>query len=834
MLTDLRLAVRALARARAFAAAVVLTLGLGIGANVTMFGVVDRLLFRPPAFLRDPATVHRVYFRAVNRGVVSTQRTAEYTRYQDLARWTTAFSPVVGVARLTLAVGTGDATRERPVLAVSPAFFALFDVRPALGRLLVDADDATPRGADVAVLGYDFWRTAYGGRDVRGAVVQVGAQRLTVVGVAAPGFAGVDVGAPPALYLPITTYAAAAQPNRDDPTDYYTRYHWRWMEVLVRRKPGVTLARATADADQAYRRSWEARRAVEPSLPPAGVAQPGAVVAAVHLGAGPDPSLEARTARWVAGVAAVVLLIACANVANLFLVRALGRARESAVRLALGGRRARLARQVLAETLVLAAAGGVVGLTVAWLGGAVVGRLLLADGPADAGAVGVWTDGRTVAATGGFAAVAGLLAALAPAWLAGRAGDAGAARLAGALRAGGRGGTAPRSRLGGALVVVQAALSVVLLVGAGLFVRSLGRVRALPLGYDVAPVLVVHPELRGAPADDRTSARLERALFDAAAAVPGVEHLAWVTTVPFLRTNVNPPTVPGLDSVGRFGEFTYQTATPDYFRTMGTRLVRGRGFTIADRAGAPRVAVVSATMARTLWPGREALGRCVHVFADTMPCATVVGVAEDIVQQELTPSARLHYYLPLEQNRDWAGGGWALLVRVRGDAARESDQVRRALQAVLPGPAYVTVQPLRDVVDDQERAWRLGATLFTGFGALALVVAAVGLAGVVGYDVARRRHELGVRAALGARAGDLVRVVLRQGVRFTAAGVVVGSVLALAASRWLAPLLFQQSATDPRVYGGVAAAMLLVALGASAAPAARAARADPNAALRAE
>jgi putative ABC transport system permease protein len=265
---------------------------------------------------------------------------------------------------------------------------------------------------------------------------------------------------------------------------------------------------------------------------------------------------------------------------------------------------------------------------------------------------------------------------------------------------------------------------------------------------------------------------------------------------------------------------------------MGTRILRGRGFTPQDRAGAPRIAVVSEGMSKVLWPGKEPLGQCIRIGADTAPCTTVVGIAEDMVQRDVTNDKRYHYYLPIEQFRP--AGGVHMLLKLRGEPEIHGQQVRNALQAVMPGQSYVTVRPLREALDQAYRSWRLGATMFVAFGVLALVVAAVGLYGVIAYNVTQRMHELGVRVALGAQAPDILRLVVGQGVRFAVAGIVVGSALSLFASSWLQPLLFKQSARDPLVYGMVASVLLLVALVASASPAARAAKADPNSALRTE
>ena len=818
---DVRFAFRTLRKSRGFAATVILTLALGIGANAAMFGLVDRLMFRPYAYLRDPSTVNRVYLRATYRGTTSTSWHTEYARYLDLKRWSRSFDEWSGFATRSMAVGVGDASRERQVAAVNATFFRFFDAPPALGRYFVAAEDTTPRGADVAVLGYGFWKSEFGGRNVLGEVLQVGNIPATIVGVAPEGFAGVDDANPPAVYIPITTYAGSQPTERTNPK-YYTRYNWGWMEMMVRRKPGVTVEQASRDLSQAYARSWNAEREIEPTLTPAEIAKPNAIAGAMKLGAGPDPSLEARTALWVTGVAAIVLLIACANVANLFLARALRRQREIAVRLALGVSRRRLMMQTLTESLVLSLIGSAAGLLVAQWGGLAIRRLLIAS---EGASVDVMTDWRTLGVAVGAAMVAGLFTGLAPALLSGR-GD-----LARSLKTGPREGTYHRSRTRATLLVLQGALSVVLLVGAGLFVRSLGNVKAMRMGYDAEPLLLVTRNMRGMDMSDSARAQLGRTLLAAAQEIPGVESAVWMSSVPFWSTSSTNLYVPGIDSVRKLGRFTYQTATTDYFSTMGTRILRGRGFTEADRANAPMISVVSDGMAKVLWPGKDALGQCMRVRADTMPCTTVVGIAEDMVQGDLTSDKKYQYYLPLEQASP--GGGFVML-RMRGNPAAQQEAVRKAMQRVMPGQSYVTTKPFIEIVDQQRRSWQLGATMFVAFGVLALVVAAVGLYGVIGYNVTQRMHELGVRVALGAQARDILRLVVGQGVRFGLAGVALGTLLAYAASRWLEPLLFQQSPRDPVVYTAVSAMLVLVALAASGAPAVRASRADPNTALRSE
>ena len=819
---DVRYAFRGLRKSPAFSAAVILTLGLGIGANAAMFGVVDRLMFRPYAYLRDPGTVNRVYLRSTYRGTTNTSWHTEYTRYLDLKRGTRSFEEWSGFATRQMAVGVGDASRERTVASVNATFFKFFDAPPALGRYFVAAEDTTPRGAEVAVLSYGFWQSEYGGRNVLGQVVQVGNIPATIVGVTPEGFSGVSDNDPPTVYIPITTYAGS-QPNERANPRYYLTYNWGWMEMMVRRKPGITEEQASNDLTQAYIRSWNGERENEASITPAEIAKPNAVAGAMKVGAGPNPSLEARTALWVTGVAAIVLLIACANVANLFLARALRRQREVAVRLALGVSRQRLMMQTLTESLVLSIIGSIAGLVIAQWGGVAIRRLLITNANAS---LDVLTDWRTLSVAVAVAMTAGLLTGIAPAILSGR-GD-----LARSLKAGPREGTYHRSRTRATLLVMQGALSVVLLVGAGLFVRSLRNVNEMRMGYDAEPVLFASRNMRGMDMTDSARAQLGRTLLSTAQSIPGVESATWVSSVPFMSSSSTSFFVPGIDSVRRLGRFTYQTATVDYFETMGTRIIRGRGFSDADRATAPPVSVVSESMGKVLWPGKDPIGQCMRMRADTMPCTTVVGIAEDMVQQDVTSDKRYQYYLPHEQYAP--AGGFAVLLKVRGDPAAQQETVRKALQAVMPGQSYVNVRPFAEIVAEQRRSWKLGATMFVAFGGLALVVAAVGLYGVIGYNVTQRMHELGVRVALGAQAPDILRLVVGQGLRFAVAGVALGSLLAYAGSRWIEPLLFKQPAKDPVVFSLVGAVLLLVALAASAAPAMRAARADPNTALRSE
>ncbi|HEV8410933.1 MAG TPA: ABC transporter permease [Gemmatimonadaceae bacterium] len=818
---DLRYAFRGLRRSPGFTIAAVLTLGLGIGANAAMFGVIDRLMVRTLPYLRHPESVRRVYLQSTFVKLrTSTQM--PYTRYLDFKKWTSSFSEFAAFNRVDMVIGVGDEAREEPIMAVSSSYFGFFDATPAVGRFFGPAEDEVPAGAPVVVLSHAYWQSHFGGRNVIGQQLVVLRLSCTIIGVAPPGFTGAGEGAPPALYIPITTYGAFSSQARD----YWTRYNWDWTQVLVRLKPGVSATTANADLTNAFIQSRVAARVLHPDFAQVEKYNPHAIAGSMNAAAGPDPGLESRTLVWVAGVALIVLLIACANVANLLLARALRRRREIALRLALGVSRMRLASQALTESLLLALIGCALGVAVAQWGGSVLAKLFVPEAPDFS----VVTDWRTLAVAVGAALAAGILMSFAPLLLAGNE------DVAKTLKSGVRDGTYMRSRLRSTLLVTQGALSVVLLVGAGLFVRSLNRVHDMHLGYDVRPVIEVNWNRRGVQYSDSEKAVTRQRLLDAALTIPGVEHAAWVSNVVLDGSSTQTLRVRGIDSVSKLGRFDSQTATADYFATMQTRILRGRGIAATDRAGNQRVVVVSEGMAHRIWPAKEPLGECISIVLpttvnDTTPCATVVGIAEDAVHNPIADEP-FRYYMPVDQFPEF--GATNLLVRVRGDPARESEHVRRELQKLVPGLSFLTAIPLIDLVDGQRRSWQLGAAMFVGFGLLALIVAAIGLYGVIAYNVAQRMHELGVRVALGAQPENILSLIVSQGVRFALAGVALGTALSLVAARWLQPLLFRQSARDPLVYGTVGATLLVVAVIASAVPALRAAKADPNAALRSD
>lgn len=821
---DLRYGIRGLRLSPGFTVAVVIILGLGIGANAAMFQIVDRLLFRPPPYLRDAARTHQVYLYQTSQGKEWPLQHIGYRRYLDLARHSTSFAHTAAVSFSRIAVGVGTDAREMLVGAVSASAFELFNARPVIGRFFTVAEDATPAGTDVVVLGHTFWQTHYGGeRTVLGQRLQIGPRSFTIIGVAPAGFSATESRTPTA-FIPITARAHSML-FRPGNTDYYLKYNMQWMEMFALRRPDVSVEAATADLSRAFRLSYESQVSLEPSSTPIAVSRPRAVVGPLLENRGPNQSSVSRIAQWLVGVAAIVLLIACANVANLLLARALRRQREIAVRLALGVSRGRLLTQLFVESLLLALLGAGVGLALAHWGGGLLRSSFLSNNDAQ----GVWSDGRTLLFTMIAAVAVALFTGVAPALHALRS------DVAGALKAGARegGGSYHRGRLRPALLIAQGALSMVLLVGAGLFVRSVAALNSLPLGYDVANVLYVAPNMRGERLDSAGKVALRERLLAEARAIPGVVSATRTSTVPFYMSWNENLFVPGLDTadINKMGPFYLQTGSPEYFVTMGTRILRGRGFTEGDRAGGPRVTVVSEAMASALWPGQNPLGKCVKVGADTTPCAEVVGVAETIRLENFKDAPGLNYYLPVSQGDPTSD---LMFLRVRGNAAAAIEGIRRRLQPLMPGVSYLVLTPMEQFISTQQRSWRLGATMFSLFGALALVIATFGLYGVVAYNVAQRRHELGLRVALGARSGDVVRLVLGQGVRVAAAGIVIGAAIAWWAGKYIAPLLLRSSPHDPAVFAVVSVVLLLSAVLACSTHAIRAARVDPASALRTE
>ena len=804
MLQDLRYALRTFTRSPALVAAAVVCLALGIGANATIFGVVDTLLFRPPPHVLDPERVVRLYFRRrlPPFGTTTSSITGYplYTLIRESARSFDALAAYTYSQKASLGRGV-DARRVRVVLA-SASYFPLLGVRPALGRFYL-ADEDRPDGPAVVVLGYGFWRASFqNDSGILGRQLQLGRSSYTVVGVAPERFTGVNLENVDA-WVPLTT----ATPELMGPGSLNRGSYF--LQIIGRLGPGGREA-AEREATLAFRAE---------DVYSGGDSNAVALLGPVQHARGPELSQNARVSMWLTAVSVIVLLVACANVANLLLARALQRQREIAVRLALGAARLRLARQLVTESVLLALAGGVAALLVTLWVGPVIRAFLLPDIPALASAV----DGRVLLFTGGVALLTGFLAGLVPALQVGRA------DLTPALKAGAGEGRYRRSRLRSALLVGQVALTVTLIVGAGLFARSLRNVAGQDFGFDPAHTLLATMDLRAAGYRPAQINQLNLQMLARLEGLPGVEaaaatigHFGWATA--------SSVSVPGRDSIPQLkaGGPYYQRVTAGYFAAMGTP-VHGRAFTPADR-GSP-VAIVNETMARLLWPGESAIGKCFLVGSDKR-CAGIIGVVPDARRFNAVEDASMHFYVPFTD--DSSEFITALVVRARGRPQDLVAPVRAALQQTAANLPYAAVTPLADLVAPSIRPWRLGTTMFGVFAGLALVLAAVGLYGVLSYTVAQRSHEIGIRMAMGARRGNVLGLMVGRGVKIAALGAGIGAVAALAGGRVLSSLLYGVSPRDPLVLLGAAVIPLVVAAIASYVPARRAAKVDPVVALRYE
>lgn len=811
-------AVKRIRRSPGFTASVVSILALGIGANSVMFGVVDRLLLSPPQHVVDADQVRLIQVRrTVFSGETGIGETVTYPDFLDLTD-VDAFASVAGYSGpYDMTVGRGDAASRARVAGGSADLFPLLGVRPHRGRFFTQDEDrigATP----TAVLAREYWEREMGADpDVLGSTIDVGEGTYTVVGVAPSGFTGAKL-SPVDIWLPLVV-----RQSIESGDGWVDSRGWYWMQAVARLAPGATVEAASAEATVAHRSGRAEAIAADRYDPSTEI-----LVSPIIAARGPTPSGEASVARWLAGVSLVVLLIACFNVANLLLARSVRRRRETAVRLTLGVSRARLVAEVVTESLVLAALGAIAAVAVArFLGDAVHQALLPNVAFTDTG-----FEARLLLFTLAATLVAGLFTGLVPALQSART------ELAEALQSGGRTVAGGRSRVRVGLLVGQAALSVVLLVGAGLFVRSLQQAEGLDLGFDADRLAVVALEWNETlPADE------QRRIYEEARRrvrrLPDVRAAGLAYTVPFRTTiTLGAPRVPGLDSIPRHpngGPYVNKVGS-GYFEAMRLSIVQGRGMEEPDDAyGAQPVAVLSESMARAIWPDGGMLGQCMMIGDDAdTPCTEVVGVVENHRRQNLVEDDPHFLYYVNQAHPAFEGPPQTLMVGMTGDARASVDIVRDEARATSSQIRFVNAVAMSDYVEPEMRSWKLGASMFTVFGLLALVVAAWGLYSVLAFDVALRRHEIGVRSALGADRPRIIRLIGRQALVLVGVGIFLGLLASAAASGFIEPLLFRVSGKDPATYVTVAATLLLVASLAGLVPAWRATRIDPREALQAD
>jgi predicted permease len=808
---DLRFGARMLMKHPGFTLIAVITLGLGIGVNTAIFSVVDAVLLKPLPY-PESEQLMKVYgeFPALK----TNEMRLSLPEYLDFQRQTRSFSASgvfdSGSANLAPREGGEPERVERAML--TPEMFAVLRIAPLLGRVFTPEEAQAGRD-DVVVLSHGLWRRRYAGRtDVIGQKLMIDGRSHTIIGVMPPGFSF-----PPK--------AEIWQPVRF-PKELYDeqRRGARGLEVLARLKPGVSSLEAQAELDQLgaqltahYPQNYGAERRYR-------------MIAAPLLG---DYVGEMKPALLlIAGAVLFVLLIACANMANLLLARAATRRQEMAVRLALGAGHGRLARQLLTESVLLALAGGAVGLLLATLGT----QLLLRFAPGNLPRLDeVGLDGRVLAFTALASLATGIIFGLAPALQASRHDVNEALRESGRTGAGVSG-----QRLRSAFVVAEIALALALLAGAGLTMKSFWRLQAVEPGFNPDCVLTLrmllpfttHPQIR-------ERAAFFRQVLERLRALPGVAAAGAVSRIPMAPGN-NSGTMTGESSaVGPDDpqvEVEMRWASPAYFQTMGISLLRGRDFNDADAEGTLPVAIVDESFARRFYPNGDPIGKRIKRGGprSTRPWKTIIGVVRSVRNQRLDATSLPQAYFPVFQEADEMYNLSFAVRASEGEPAALAQSVRAAVSEVDRNQPVFDVKPLRQIVVDSIALRRLALLLLSVFAAVALALAAAGIYGVMAYAVTRRTHEIGVRMALGARGSDVLRLVVRQGLNLALCGVGLGLAVALVLTRLMESLLFGVSATDPLTFAGIALLLLVVAIVACWIPARRATKVDPLVALRCE
>jgi predicted permease len=662
----------------------------------------------------------------------------------------------------------------------------------------------------------DRHRVARGRTDVIGQRVEINAKLFTIVGVAPPGFTSLDRERVD-VWVPIASVASESFGD-----DWYHAANSWWVQAIARIKPGRSAEGAAAAATTVYRREYFSWNEPKPD------STIGIVLGSIVGTRTPNGiKSEGRVALWLLGVAFVVLLIACANAANLLIARMLQRRREIAVRLALGVSRGRLIRLLLTEAALLSALAAVSATIVSIWGARAVQHTLLPNIAWSAGIL----DTRVLAFTIVTTILCVILAGCAPAFQATRISLA--ASLHGSARqiAGGRG------RLRASLLVAQAALSILLLVGAGLFVRSLRNLAARDVGVAVDHVALVTMNLKRA---GFTHGEIDEAFAEATRRIRATRGVASATavavTVPMRSATAISIKLPAGTPRPKFdgGGPYYAVVDNDFFTTVGTRLLSGRLFANDELRSPSRVMLVNELVANAYWPGRNPVGLCVTLGSDST-CTQIAGVVQNVVLFNMTKDDAGMIYLPPTHPGFGVGKSpAAILVRAAGDPAELTASIRARVQGLSERMPYVQVSPFAELLAPQLQPWRLGATMFTLFGILALLIAALGLYSVMAYWVSQRTHEIGVRMALGAEQSQVMRLVLGQASRPIVLGVLIGGSCAFIASRWIGGLLYETSPHDPVIFGIAAAVLLCSALVACVIPARRSAAIDPSTALRAE
>jgi predicted permease len=814
MLQDLRYAFRLLVRSPVFTAVAAISLALGIGANSAIFSLVNVAILKPIP-VEEPSTLASVFMTDErNPGNLP----LSHLNYKDLRDQNQVFSAMAAFTFAQVNWSNGNESEQIPTQLVSGNYFSLLGAQPFLGRGFLPDEDRNPTA--VAVVSYGFWERSLGAdRAIVGRTLTLNRTPFTVVGIAPRGFTGTLLGGGPSLWAPMSMHDVL-QPN----FDWYEQRRGLFLFTFGRLKPGIGVDQAAANMRTVFAQ-------LEQSFPNDNKGRSAGARPLLDARLNPDGNGGAQVVQIsmiLMGVVGIVLLIACANIANLMLARANRRRKEIAIRLALGAARGRLVRQLLTESALLAVLGGTLGLLLAyWLVDALAATTLPLPLPVDDNLA---LDGRVVLFTTLLALVTGVLFGLAPALQASRSDVVPVLKNETVLSGSARRGWLAVFNLRQALVISQVALSLISLVAAALFLRSLRDSQQIDTGFERRGVLIMRFNLGREGYTPERGQVFYQQIAERVIGLPGVRHAAVAQNPPlaggFLRS-VSPE---GADTTTRDRILVQvNSVSPGYFDTVAIPLVRGREFSASDTTGASLVVVINQTMAERFWPGQEAVGKRFKFFGDT-DFTTVIGIAKNAKYNAVGEEPIPFIYQPLRQNYSPAA---TLHVRSEGDVAALAPAIRREVQQLDPTLSVFDIRTLADQVSTSLAPLRTNVILLTVFGSLALLLASIGLYGVASYSVNQRTREIGVRMALGARPSSVLRLVLGSGMLLVGLGLVLGLAGSLALTAAVPDgLLLNVRVRDPLTFVGTSLLLTAVAFVATYFPARRATKIDPLLALR--
>ncbi len=818
---DIRYAIRMILKNPGFSAIAALSLALGIGANTTIFTIVNAILLHPVP-VKDITTLVQmdtVDAKTLVTAANTTKLGMSYRNYKDYARDNQVFGGLACVSFATLNWSGTAEPKQLNGLLVSANYFDVLGVRPSAGRFFFPEEDKQPGGNNVVVLSHSLWNDKFGGDpNIIGKSITLNATPYSVIGIAPRGFKGtLTLGPAEVLWIPISMYGQALsgflKENFDDRRFLNTA-------LIGRLRPGVTVNQAEASLKAIALH-------LESEFPKDNAGRSVALTPMVDAANGANDFQQMNLAGGLMmAIVGLVLLIACANLANLLLAQAARREKEIGLRAALGAGRGRLIRQMLTESMVLSLIAGALGLAIAYGGRTILWSLrppFIEQNDLD-----LSLDWRVLLFTLSISVLTAVAIAIAPAIKSARP------NLAEALNLGGRGVSVGwrSSPLRSILVVSEIALALVALVGAGLFIRSMQNAQHIDLGFESEKLFMMAFDLGAVHLEEGQAQQFFRAAVEGAKNSPGVEAATIASNFPIgggLARTVFPE---GQDEASGYrGTLTQlDDVTPTYFEALRIPLVRGRVFDDNDRKETKRVAVINEAMVKQFWPGEDPLGKRFHFFGEP-DLREVVGVVKNTVVANIGETPQPLAYLPITQDYSPAV---TLQVRTSGRPESVVAAVREQIQALEPNMAITNVQTVEGIVSQGLWAPRMGAALLSVFGVLALILAAVGVYGVLSYSVTQQTREIGIRMSLGAHRAQLLGLVIGQGMRLALAGLALGLLAAFVLSRMLSSLLFGISAHDPLTFAGVTLTLLLVAVLACYIPARRATRVDPIIALRYE